>query len=121
MMAEMYAETCSDVTCLIKSTLRRSCERRIVVFYSFMLQGNVYKTQHISCKPVIANLGLGYPRGYRKCILRVRKTSYRVCKIEKKYYLVVNTEKSRPDLGLMTGDSEVMTFDLGAPFISPLL
>jgi hypothetical protein len=31
---------------------------------------------------------------------------------------MINTEKSGPDLGLATGDPEVRTFDLGAPFLS---
>jgi hypothetical protein len=35
MMAEMQAETCSDVAGLIKDTLQHGCERRIVVFLFF--------------------------------------------------------------------------------------
>jgi hypothetical protein len=31
---------------------------------------------------------------------------------------VINTEYSGPDLGLATGDPDVRTFDLGAPFLS---
>jgi hypothetical protein len=34
------------------------------------------------------------------------------------YYFMINTEKSGPDLGLVTGDPDVRTFDLGAPFLS---
>jgi hypothetical protein len=52
-------------------------------------------------KTVVLNLGYA-------------KTSFGVCKIEKKevYYLVINTEQSGPDLGLATGDPDVRTFDL---------
>jgi hypothetical protein len=46
-------------------------------------------------RPVLFNLG--YPR-----------TSYGVCKNEKKCYLMINAE---PDLGLATGDSDVRAFD----------
>jgi hypothetical protein len=44
------------------------------------------------------------------------RTSYGVCKIEKK--IVINNEKSGPELGLATGDPAVRTFDLGEPFLS---
>jgi hypothetical protein len=30
---------------------------------------------------------------------------------------MINTEKSGPDLGLATGDPDLRTFDLGAPFL----
>jgi hypothetical protein len=41
---------------------------------------------------------------------------YEYCK--KKYYFVINTEKSWPVLGLATGEPDVRAFDLGAPFLS---
>jgi hypothetical protein len=50
-------------------------------------------------------LNLGYP-----------KTSFGVCKIEKE--IVLNTEQLGPDLGLATGDPDVRTFNLEAPFLS---
>jgi hypothetical protein len=46
------------------------------------------------------------------------KTSYGVCKIVEKCYFVINTEKSGSDLGLATGDPDLRSFDLGAPFLS---
>jgi hypothetical protein len=46
----------------------------------------------------VFNLGYTYPRG-------CAKTSCGESKIEiKEYYIVINTEKSGPDLGLTTGD-----------------
>jgi hypothetical protein len=54
-------------------------------------------------RTVVLHLGYAYPRGYAK-------TSYRVCKIEKKND-VINTEKSGPDLEMATGDPDVRTFD----------
>jgi hypothetical protein len=43
----------------------------------------------------------------------------RECKIEKEnpYYFMITTEKSGSDLELATGDPDVWTFDLRAPFI----
>jgi hypothetical protein len=38
---------------------------------------------------------------------------------KRKYYFMINTEKSGPDLLLPTGDLDVKTFDLGAPFLCP--
>jgi hypothetical protein len=38
---------------------------------------------------------------------------------KRKYYFMINTEKSGPDLGLTTGDLNVKTFDLVTQFLSP--
>jgi hypothetical protein len=38
-----------------------------------------------------------------------------------KYYFVMNTESSRSDIKLTTGDPDVRAFDLGAPFLSFIL
>jgi hypothetical protein len=48
---------------------------------------------------MVLNLGYAYPY--------VRE----YVKLGEKYYLVINTEKSGPDLGLATGDPDVRTVD----------
>jgi hypothetical protein len=45
---------------------------------------------------------------------------YAILEEENVHYFVINTEKSGPDLRLATGDSDVRTFDLGAPFLDLL-
>jgi hypothetical protein len=64
----------------------------------------------ISLKISDLESGVLFPRGYVK-------TSNGVSKIEKKYFLIT-TEKSRLELGLATGEPDVRTFGLGAPFLS---
>jgi hypothetical protein len=63
-------------------------------------------------KSVVFNTGARVPPEICENILRG------ISNWKEKYYFVVNTGKSGPDLGLDTGDPYVRTFDLGALLLS---
>jgi hypothetical protein len=53
----------------------------------------------------------------RRNLREYAKTSYGVCRVEEKYF-VINIEQTAPALWLATGDPDIRSFDLGASFLS---
>jgi hypothetical protein len=89
--------------------LTRSCTVRLSTFF-----WRLFSILALRSRPVCISLQpcVRVPRGYVK-------TSYGVCKTEKKKLLFSDKRwKSRPDLRLVVGDSDVRTFDFREPFHS---